>query len=223
MTRLVEYADRDALATGLAQAVAADVAAISGPVTLAVPGGTTPAPFLAALTGLVEDWRRVTLLATDERWAPPDHERSNERMIRAALGAADPAFLSYWREGEDAATAAPKLNPVFAPHLPLNLCVMGMGADMHCASLFPGGDGLAAAMDPDCPDAVAAITAPGAPEPRVTLTAPRLSEAGRLRLLITGAEKRAALSEALASGDPLAAPTGAVLRRARDAEVHWAP
>lgn len=226
MTGLVEHANGAALARSLAAQVAEDLRNAlrqKGRATLAVPGGSTPGPFLAALAGEELDWPHIAVCPTDERWAPPDHERSNERMIRAALidhGAA-PTFLPFWREGLTPAEAAPVVARAFAPHLPLDVCVIGMGTDMHCASLFPGGDGLAEAMDPTGTAVIAPLTAPGAPEPRITLTAARLAEADRLYLLIIGPEKRAALSAAFEEGDALKAPVGAVLRRATNPQVHW--
>lgn len=228
MNQFVEYADGAALAKGLATKVAADLnraLAAKGRATLAVPGGSTPGPFLTALAAEDIDWPRVAVCPTDERWAPPDHERSNERMIRRTLleNGASPTFLPFWREGLTPEEAAPAVAEAFAPHLPLDVCVTGMGADMHTASLFPGGEGLEAAMDPDGQAVIAPITAPGAPEPRITLTAARLTEAARVYLLITGAEKRVAMLGAYVESDVLKAPVGAILRRSVHAETHWAP
>ncbi|MGB0411727.1 MAG: 6-phosphogluconolactonase [Pikeienuella sp.] len=228
MNEFVEYADGDALAAGLAEQVAADLAralTARGRATLAVPGGSTPAPFLTALAGQGLEWSRIAVCPTDERWAPPEHERSNEGMIRRALLAngASPTFLPFWRAGMTPEAAAPSVAHAFAPFLPIDVCVIGMGTDMHCASLFPGGKGLEAAMDPNGKDVIAPLTAPGAPEPRITLTAARLAEATKVYLLITGAEKRAAMLSAYVESDVLKAPVGAILRRAACAETHWAP
>lgn len=215
----------------LAAAAAARVAdlltaaiAAKGRAVFAVPGGSTPGPFLTALGGHALDWSKITVIPSDERWAPPDHPRSNEKMIRETLFAAGaaPEFLTYWREDKTPEEAAPEVAAALLDHLPLDVAALGMGADMHCASLFPEGAGLAAAMAPGAAP-VAAITAPGAPEPRVTLTAPVLAGAGLTLLIITGAEKRAAFDRAMAEGDALAAPIGGVMKTARCAETHWAP
>lgn len=222
---LIEYGSREAQAEGLAERVAADLRAAlrqTGRAGFAAPGGSTPAAFLAALGAEPLEWPAITVLPGDERWAPPSDERSNEGMIRKALGGSGARILSFWREGETPGNAAPGLAKEVGRHLPLSVAVIGMGADMHCASLFPGGEGLEAALAPDA-SAVAAITAPGALEPRVTLTLPALAGAGKLYLLITGDEKRAALARALAETDPRAAPVGAVLAAARSPEIHWAP
>jgi 6-phosphogluconolactonase len=92
-----------------------------------------------------------------------------------------------------------------------------MGADMHTASLFPGGDRLAEALAPDAP-ILLPMRAPGVPEPRVTLTARVLADAMACHILITGKDKRAAIERADAL-TPEEAPVKAVLAHAT---VHWA-
>jgi 6-phosphogluconolactonase len=88
---------------------------------------------------------------------------------------------------------------------------------MHTASLFPGADRLAEALAPDAP-VLLPMRAEAAGEPRITLTAPVLAGAMHIHILITGAEKRAAVERA-AGMDPLEAPVAAVLK---NATVHWA-
>ena len=64
----------------------------------------------------------------------------------------------------------------------------------------------------------AALRAEAAGEPRITLTAPVLKAAMNIHILITGAEKRAAIERA-AHLPPHEAPVRAVLSHAT---VHWA-
>ena len=105
--------------------------------------------------------------------------------------------------------------------LPIDVLVLGMGADMHTASLFPGADQLAAALADDAPSLMA-MRAPGAPEPRLTLTAPVLRGAKNIHLLLTGAEKKTALAEALLEGPVIDAPVRAILGAPNPVVIHYA-
>ena len=101
--------------------------------------------------------------------------------------------------------------------LPIAILVLGMGADMHTASIFPGADRLAEALDSHAPILVP-MRAPGAPEPRITLSARVLNAAIRKHVLIYGQEKRDALEQAMHLS-PSEAPIKAVIS---GATVHWA-
>ena len=83
--RLVEYPSRAALMAGLADVIAGQLRAVSGPVTLSVPGGTTPGPVFDALSGEDLDWGRVAVLLNDERWVGEDSPRSNTRLVRERM------------------------------------------------------------------------------------------------------------------------------------------
>ena len=112
----------------------------------------------------------------------------------------------------------PELEAMIAPELPIAVLLLGMGADMHTASLFPGADKLDEALDPRAPILVP-MRAPNAPEPRVTLSARVLDGALRKHVVIIGQEKREAFENAqyLSVHD---APIKSVLT---GADVHWAP
>ena len=88
MAGFVSYADAAGQARALAALVAGELAtalAARDRCLLAVPGGRTPGPFLAGLTGAALDWDRVTVLATDERIVPETSPRSNTGQLRAAF------------------------------------------------------------------------------------------------------------------------------------------
>lgn len=221
--RLVEYPSRDALMAGLAATIAAELRAglAEGPVTLSVPGGTTPGPVFDALAGEALDWGRVAVVLNDERWVDEASPRSNTRLLRERLltGAAAAAHLVplYAPGVANPDEALDLLAAGLLPHLPLTVCLLGMGTDMHTASLFPGADRLAEGLNLDAP-LVLPMRAEAAGEARITLTAPVLSSANHIHILITGAEKKSALQRAL-SLSPLEAPVAVVLPFAT---VHWA-
>jgi len=182
-------------------------------VSFAVPGGSTTGPVFDALCAADIDWSRVTILVGDERRVPADHERSNERMIRARLLTSRAAAANYVSIRPDGDTL-----PDISAHLPLSVVMVGMGADMHTASLFPGSPDLEAALAPDAPDLMLVEASDGL-EPRVTVTGRVLAEAMSAHVLIAGAEKREALDRATQATD-MEAPIRTVLA---NATVHWAP
>ena len=100
---------------------------------------------------------------------------------------------------------------------------LGMGEDLHIASLFPGADRLDEALSAECGTPALRLHAPGAPEERTTLTAPALTGAGRCFVLIHGAGKRAALDRARAAAGPADAPVRLILDAPNPATLYWAP
>lgn len=221
---LIDYPDTDLMMMDIADQLSSELKSAlmtHDHVTFAVPGGTTPGPLFDTLSGLRLDWDRVTVLPTDERWVGPSHERSNARLIRERLltGPASAArFRPLYVDGVTPEQALAGLNAAVEPLMPINVLLLGMGADMHTASLFPGAQGLDEALDASAPPL--AVTRPaGQPEARVTLTAPALAGALSTHLVVTGDEKRAALERA-ARLPAREAPVHAVLT---NATVHWAP
>lgn len=219
----ISYPDRDLLAMDLANQLAGDLRAALGHedrVALAVPGGTSPGPVFDALCAADLDWSRVDVLLSDERWVPEDSPRSNTRLLRERLlvgRAAAARLLPLYAEGMACDDGVAALAEKIRPALPLAVLLLGMGADRHTASLFPGADRLEEALSSKAPILVP-MRAPGAPEPRVTLSAPVLDGALRKHVLIFGQDKRDALESA--RGMPASeAPINAVLS---GATVHWA-
>ena len=220
---IVEYPDRELMMFSLADTLASELATAlrtNETASLCVPGGTTPGPVFDVLSGVKLDWDRVVVFLNDERWVPETSDRSNGRLLKARLfvgEAAGARYLSLYADAPEPEASLGDLAAAIEPHLPISVLLLGMGADMHTASLFPGADRLADAMAPNAP-VLMAMRAPTVPEPRVTLTARVLAGAMSVHILITGAEKRDALERArhLPSDD---APVRAVLS---NATVHWA-
>ena len=221
--RLIAYPDRAQLYHGLAKVLAEELgAAITarGHASLSVPGGTTPGPVFDILSQMPLDWSKVAVFLNDERWVGEDSPRSNTGLLRARLlcgPAAKAKLVPLYAAAAQPEDQLAALAEGLAPHLPISVLLLGMGADMHTASLFPGADLLTQALAADAPPLMA-LRAEAAGEPRVTLTAPVLQAAEAIHILITGAEKRAAIERAR-NLPPELAPIRAVLD---NATVHWA-
>ena len=222
--KLIEYPDADMMALDLAQVIAGeleDVLLGGDRATLVVPGGGTPGPVFDNLSAADLDWARVDVTLSDERWLPEVNLRSNARLVKERLltGRAEAAMFHplYVPSGAPDEVLA-EIEAGLLPCLPISVLLLGMGGDMHTASLFPGGDNLEAALDPQAPILVP-MQSPATPEPRVTLSARVLNAALSKHLLITGRAKRNALEKALHL-DPAQAPVSSILE---NCTVHWAP
>jgi 6-phosphogluconolactonase len=192
-----------------------DVLKARGQCTIALSGGTTPRPVYAALaapdlaSGI--DWSRVHVYFGDERAVPPDHVDSNFRMAMESLlsRVAVPAAQIHRMEGErpdlDAAAAA------YDRLLPgaLDVLVLGMGADGHTASLFPGSPALAERRR-----RVMVVNGPKPPTHRMTITPPVIAAARQVVVLAAGREKAVAVARALDDHTPVSEVPAALARRA---------
>lgn len=231
MIKRHDQKDSAALATALADAVAADLKtgiAERGAASLAVSGGSTPARFFAALAQRADvDWSKVSVTLVDERWVDGNSDRSNARLVKSKLlqGAAATARFVPLYAGEDEPNQrlieqTCKMQ-VSMPH-PFDAVILGMGNDGHTASFFPDGDALHQALSEEGP--ALAIRAPGAGEPRVTLTLPHLLATRSLYLHIEGAQKAQTLATALGDGPVAEMPVRAVLRQTeKPVNIYWCP
>lgn len=183
--------------------------------TLVLAGGSTPKAvyrILAEGTSGLLHWPSTHILFGDERCVPPDHADSNYRMAHESLLSKVPIHEQcvHRIEGERGPDAGAHaydrtLRSVLetAPDHLLDVVLLGMGADGHTASLFPGrgfaGDGELLA--------VPAIAPPASPiKDRITLTPKAIACSRHVIYLVTGAEKRDMLARVLDAakhgGDP---------------------
>src|SRR5690554_3912574 len=169
-----EYPDAEFMAMGLADVISAQLNVAlrqRDRALFVVPGGTSPGPIFDTLCGARLDWDRVDVLPSDERWRPQAHIRSNAGMIAERLlceRAEDATLLPLYREGLSPEEAAPEVATILEPRLPIDVALIGMGEDMHTASLFPRAPGLEAALANDAP-LVLPVRIEDEPEARVTL------------------------------------------------------
>jgi 6-phosphogluconolactonase len=118
---------------------------------VALAGGTTPKAAYELLAREPRrskiDWKNVQVLFGDERCVPPQSEESNYNMAAGALlRSVDIPNQNVHRiHGEDdpvraASQYATLLVEMTGRPPALDLILLGMGADGHTASLFPGPD-----------------------------------------------------------------------------------
>lgn len=221
--KLIEYPDAEMMMIEVAQEIASDLETAleaNGKASFAVPGGTTPAPLFDVLCAADIDWANVTVVQTDERWVPDSSPRSNAKLIREHLladRAAHAKFVSLYNHCENPEDEIEETRAKVAELLPLSVALLGVGADMHTASLFPGGDNLALAIDPASP-LVMPMRVDSQDEPRITLTEPALNSAMHKHIVVTGAEKR----EALERAQGLSGMKAPVTKIWGGARIHWA-
>jgi 6-phosphogluconolactonase len=229
--RLHEFTDGAALAEGLADRVAAQLAeavAARGKATIAVSGGSTPKAFFKALCTRDIDWAKVTITLVDERFVPADNPRSNHLLVADNLlqGNAKAAnFLPLYRNASSAEEAATIVSmDAGALGHPFDVVILGMGTDGHTASFFPGGSKLAEAISAQTPRGLITMEAEGAGETRLTFTFASLQDARLLVLHIEGQGKKDVLAAATSDGPEEDMPIRAILRRAATPlDIYWAP
>jgi len=223
-----QYISRSEQAHQLAKLVAKQLTlAISsyGKVALIVAGGSTPKLFMESLSNLTLDWSEVSVIPSDERWVDSNHPRSNDRFIRENLitnKASCARVVSLYIEAEKPEDVLSELESKLEDHAAYpSVCVLGMGADAHFASLFPGANNLNMGLDPQTNSGLVTIQAPGADEARVSLTLARILRSEAIHLLISGKEKLATLQKAKQPGHVEQMPIRALLNNSI-VEIHYA-
>jgi 6-phosphogluconolactonase len=219
--------DPEALAAAAAERVASllgSAIAARRRANLCLSGGRTPRrlyelladgsrPFRSTI-----DWARVHVFWGDERQVPPDHAESNFGMAFRALLAhvPIPADRIHRMRGEldDAAEAASAYELILSGVL--DVALLGLGADGHIASIFPG----SSLLTHDRLNRVAAVWIEHLHAWRITLTPSALLDARAIVVLVSGADKADAVRAALDGPDDVRQWPAQLLRAAGD-RVEW--
>ena len=217
----------------LAEAVAGDVGFIieqaltaRGRAIVAFPGGDTPKDALALLAARKIEWADVTIVPTDDRLVPPTDPRSNVGML-ARLFLPKKARVVPLCAGETDHQSAGRAADERLADLewPLDLAWLGVGADGHVASIFPGPDYDGALNGPKVRRAMGVRPDPmpaDMPVNRVTLTKAALVSARTVTLVLTGTNKRRMVEQALKDGVSSPLPIGRLLADLEmDIDIHW--
>ena len=225
-----DYDDADEMA----DAVAGDIAFIiesaldaRGEALIAIPGGTTPLPIYKKLAAAKLNWKKVTIVPTDDRLVPMTDEQSNVRGIAMAFLPTGARVFPITSDITDYKLAGNSANAKLSElKFPLDLVWLGMGKDGHTASLFTGPDLDDALNAPKGRHAVGVMPDPlpsEAPFPRVTLTRSAILSARTVLITITGKDKKQMLEGAIADGQSSKLPIGRLLAEAEQPiDIHWA-
>lgn len=163
-------------------------------------GGSTPRAAYEHAAGLDADWSRATFWFGDERCVPPEHEQSNFGMADKALLSRIEAGAVHRMKGELGPDAGAEdyeaqLRTAFGSDgVPsIDLILLGLGPDAHCASLFPGDSALS-----ETKHLVTGVEVPGmAPlVPRISFTLPLLNAGTEVVFLVAGEDKAEAVARA---------------------------
>lgn len=216
---LQTFASTDLMARSVADEIASRLQkslAIGRSALFVATGGSTAPLIYQHLRDAPLDWGRVDITLSDERRVPADHPGSNARQLREALLVGPAAAARFHpMDGEQALTAL---------RFPADVTLLGLGLDLHIASIFPAGAGMS---DARLSSRRVVATEPNplpnaAPFARRTLSLWALCESRSIIVAFTGAPKREALDRALRSGADV--PALALAARAGPKlSWRWAP
>jgi len=203
--------DADAFADASAAAfIESSIGSVAdrGRFSVALSGGSTPRAVFARLAGdetarLTVSWRQIDWWWSDERAVLPGDQDSNFRMaFESLLGHVpiDPARVHRLKGEVEPAQAASEYERelraafgVSSGEIPrFDLVLLGLGADGHTASLFPGTPAIAERERLVVANEVQAMRAV-----RLTFTLPLINRARRVAFLVSGAEKAPILARVL--------------------------
>jgi 6-phosphogluconolactonase len=204
-----------------------------GVARLALAGGKTPC-LAYSLLGQPEyasrvDWSQLQVFWSDERCVPPDHADSNYRLAAEALlkwVPIPPENIHRMRGELPPAEAAQDYENQMRSILPpskggfpcFDLMMVGMGADGHIASLFPGSPVL---HERQRWVVATEHTQPPPPLlPRLTLTLPVINAATDVLVVVTG-EKKAERMRQVLQEEPGDNPLPAQLVEPQSGRLLW--
>lgn len=201
-----------------------DRVALSGTCSFVLSGGTTPVRLFQLLARDAQiPWAAVSIWWVDERWVPLDHPDANFTVAYQQLLSRVPVPVGQIFAVDTARSPQESifryeqlLREHFSQQGP-DVILLGMGADGHTASLFPGNPVLASDTDALC---VFVEDAPKPPYQRITWTPRAINKASHVIVMATGAEKASALSAAIESDAlPQEIPIRAI--HPREGRITW--
>jgi len=193
---------------------------------IAVSGGATPKLLFQFLSKSEFDWSQVHLFWVDERAVPPGDPQSNYTLAHdnwLAHSGYPAANIHRMHAELPVSEAAERYADEIRNHFQLeegafpvfDIIQQGMGPDVHTASLFPGEPLI---LDRD--GIAAAVYVEKLKVARITLLPGVLMRARQTLMLVTGADKAAAL-KSVWNGPESLMDSPAQLTRFHEGQVTW--
>lgn len=220
------YEGVDVLVENVAERFVAKIVAaqaVRGEATVVLTGGTLGIAVLAkvgVLVGCGVDWSKVNFWWGDERYVSGGSELRNDLQARQSfldLVSVDPKRVHSFPSvecglsvGVAAEFFAGYVKSVGLLDFPIDVLLLGMGADGHVASLFPGDEVALRSVD-------LVVGVEGSPKPpaqRLSFGFSVLNSAQEVWFVVGGADKAFAVSQALSLGGSVV-PAGCVSGRER--------
>jgi 6-phosphogluconolactonase len=190
--------------------IAGEAICMHGEFTIALTGGTTPAPtyeLLATRFDLSVDWKEVQFYWGDDRCVPADDPSSNYGMATRTMLSKlklSPGQIHRIRGEDKPADAAREYEEELRKNFTLSdgqfprfdLMLLGLGDNCHMLSLFPGIPELH-----EQHRLVVPVEVEDKIRHRVSMTAPVMNNSARIMFLISGANKAAAVKRVLEGND----------------------
>lgn len=231
MTKIHRDPDPDSLARRAAEFISKRAEAAlkqSGRFSLVLAGGSTPTATYCELGGLLMrnglDLQGIEVYWGDERCVPPDHPQSNYRMAKETLlddlglGSSQVFRMSCEKAPE---AGAKRYEEMLRERFPsaaaprFDLILLGLGADAHTASLFPGSKLLQERERWVAAEKVASLNSW-----RMTLTPLAINGARQVLFLVQGESKTDAVYEVIVGAHgPRQFPAQSI--EPEDGELHW--
>lgn len=200
----------------LVEAIRAAVAA-RGQARIVLTGGGTGIALLRRVREQAIDWRRVQVFFGDERFVPADDDERNAKQANDALlahcgippGNVHTMAASDGEFGDNLDRAALAYEQIVAGYPDFDVHLLGMGAEGHVNSLFPGTPAVRETARLVLP----VYDSPKPPPRRITLTLPAIRRSREVWLVVSGSAKADAVAAAVDGADPVAVPAAGALGR----------
>ncbi|PJZ86294.1 6-phosphogluconolactonase [Leptospira harrisiae] len=169
------------------------------PLHIILSGGNTPLPFYRKLSELNLPWNKIHFWLADERCVLRSNPERSEVEIKRAIGDKILSLATFHSIPEgDPGSVAEQMEGELKKVTHFVFSILGIGADGHTASLFPGFD---IGSDLTAPNMIAVYNSPKPPANRVSLSLHCINRSAHVLFLTKGQDKKKIIEAVLLGAD----------------------